>query len=86
MFKRGNIISFGDQEYIVIDDYGPCGKVIEYSQNGDVIDNFYWETLGERAILVCRGRASYVKTINFLVLLATVTIFIWFIVLVMQAI
>ncbi len=75
---------FGEQQYIVIDDYGPCGKVAEYFQGGDVIDNFYWETQEERAILVSRGRASYIKTINLLVLLSVLTIFIWFIVLVTQ--
>lgn len=84
MFNKGNIISFGDQHYIVIDDYGPCGKVVAYSQDAEVLDNFYWEFQGERAVLVSRGRASYERTIYFLALLATLTIFIWFIVIVMQ--
>ncbi len=86
MFKRGNIIAFGDQQYIVIDNYGPCGKVAEYSQDGDVIDNFYWETQDEHAVLISRGRVSYERTINLLALLSVLTIFIWFIVIVMNVV
>lgn len=55
-FKRGDIIAFGDKEFIVIDNYGPCGKVIMHSQNGRMLyDILYWECQGKRAILVYRS-------------------------------
>lgn len=54
-FKEGDIISYADAEFVVIDNYGSCGKVKENYENGDIIDNFYWKIYGEECKLIKRS-------------------------------
>lgn len=46
-FKSGDIITFKDKEYIVIQNYGTTGLIKENCENGMIIKGFSWIQDGE---------------------------------------
>ena len=50
-FKSGDVIVFCNEEFIVIENYGRSGKVKENCDDGNIINNFYWEYHGEKCKL-----------------------------------
>lgn len=46
-FKKGDIIEFCGDEFVVIENYGDSGKVKENSKQGCTINPFYWKYSGE---------------------------------------
>lgn len=55
-FKRGDIITYCEEDFEVIDNRGYSGTVKEYP-NGDVITNFRWEAYGEKCVKKQEGKA-----------------------------
>jgi len=53
-FKKDDIIEFCGETYVVLENYGNSGRVIEYYNGtyGDKVGKFYWEFQDEKCILV----------------------------------
>ncbi|MBT2759947.1 hypothetical protein [Paenibacillus sp. ISL-20] len=50
-FKNGDVISYCDEQFEVIENYGSSGTVREFlgeDRYGDTIRNFRWEVYGEK--------------------------------------
>ena len=50
-FKYGDIIEFCGDRFLVLENYGESGKVVEYPE-GETIESFYWEFEGTKCVKV----------------------------------
>ena len=53
-FQYGDIIEFCGDRFLVLENYGDRGKVVEYPKGEDPveIDPFYWEFEGSKCVKV----------------------------------
>lgn len=53
-FKPGDLISFCDEEFVVVENYGTSGRVRILDEQGE-ISPFYWRYNGEECKLLRRA-------------------------------